>query len=143
MIRVHRGASRGPKGEAAVLQVGGLRKRCRVWELAAECCQKLKEKTQGYCGSQKRVTIANRRIPCHARVAWRRDKVVRKDRTRNQAERGTPKRQNDGKRLWKGLECNNGIRGRGLRQHLQRRMRLKDPGTRQQLHLANKRGQPA
>jgi hypothetical protein len=36
-----------PKGEAAVMPVGGLRKRCRVCNLAMECHQKRKERTWG------------------------------------------------------------------------------------------------
>jgi hypothetical protein len=39
-----------------------------------------------------------------------------------------PKRGTFGKRLWKGLECNTGIRDRGLRQHLQGRYEVKDLG---------------
>jgi hypothetical protein len=99
-----------PKGEAAVMPVGGLRKQRRIQSLAAEHRQKPKERTRGCCGSWKRVTVAGRRMTCHARVAGHRENIVRKDRTRNQAKHGTQKRQKDGETLWNGPECNNGIR---------------------------------
>jgi hypothetical protein len=38
-------------------------------------------------------------------------------------------------RRWKGPECNNGIRDRGLRQQLRGSKRIKNPGIRQQLRL--------
>jgi hypothetical protein len=84
-----------PRGEAAVMLVGGLRKRRRVRNLAAEHRQKAKERIWGYCGSRKGVIIAGRGMTCHARGAWRRKNVIRKDQTRNQAEQGTPKRQGE------------------------------------------------
>jgi hypothetical protein len=37
-------------------------KRHRVWNLGAECSQKLKEETQGNCGSRKKLTIASRKM---------------------------------------------------------------------------------
>jgi hypothetical protein len=49
------------KEEAAVMLIGGLRKRRRIQNLAVEHRQKPKEKTRGYCGSRKRVTVAGRR----------------------------------------------------------------------------------
>jgi hypothetical protein len=74
-----------PKGEAAALPVGELRKRRRVRNLAAEHRQKLKERTRGYCGSRKRVTITGRRMTRRARVAWHKRNIFRKivDRARN------------------------------------------------------------
>jgi hypothetical protein len=62
---------------AAVMPVRGLRKRRRVQKLAAERQQKPKERTGGYCGSQKRVTVANRRTSRHATVAWRKRNITR------------------------------------------------------------------
>jgi hypothetical protein len=44
-----------------------------------------------------------------------------------------------GKRRWKGPECNNGIRDRGLRQQLRGSKWIKNPGTRRQLPLKIKR----
>jgi hypothetical protein len=71
-----------PKREVAVMVIGGLRK----WHMdriqAAECSQKLKEETQGYCGTQRRATIAGRRVTHCEGVAWLRRSVVRKDCTR-------------------------------------------------------------
>jgi hypothetical protein len=50
-----------------------------------------------------------------------------------------PKRRRDRERLWKHSECNNDRRDRGLRQQLQGRLRLKNSGTREQLHVGNER----
>jgi hypothetical protein len=47
-----------PMGEATVRPVKGLSKRCRVWKLAAEHHQKLKEETRGYCELRRRVMVA-------------------------------------------------------------------------------------
>jgi hypothetical protein len=93
---------------------------------------------QGNCGPQKELA-AGRKVTRHARVAWRKENVVRKDCSRNQVERGTPKRRKDRERLLKGPECNNGIRDQGLRQQLQGKMRIKNPGTRRHLRLNIKR----
>jgi hypothetical protein len=68
------------------MPVGGLRKQRRDWNLAVERYQKPKERTQGYCGSQKRVTVAGRRMTCCAVVAWLRRGVIRKDCTRAKVE---------------------------------------------------------
>jgi hypothetical protein len=57
-----------PKEEAAVMLVGGLRKWCRDWNLATGRCQKLKGKIQASCELRKRLTIAGRKMTCHARV---------------------------------------------------------------------------
>jgi hypothetical protein len=59
-----------PREEAAVMPVRGLRKRRRVWKLAAERRQKPKEATRGHCGSRRRVTVAGKRTSRHATVAW-------------------------------------------------------------------------
>jgi hypothetical protein len=93
---------------------------------------------QGKYGPWKRLTTAGIKMTSHARVAWPRENFVRKDWTRNQAEQETPKRS-DGKRLWKGLEYNNGLRNRGLSQQLSSKTGIKDPRKRQQLCLGNER----
>jgi hypothetical protein len=50
-----------------------------VWNMATEHHQKLKERTQGYCGSQKGVTVASSSIVSRcAKVAWRKRELVRK-----------------------------------------------------------------
>jgi hypothetical protein len=67
-----------PRGEAAVMSVRGLRKLCRVRNLAAERRQKPKERTRGYCGSRKTVTVAGRRTSRHASVAWRKRNLCRR-----------------------------------------------------------------
>jgi hypothetical protein len=59
-----------PKEEAAGMPVGGLRKRCRVWNLATKHHQKLKERTQGYCGSRRKLAATCRKVSCCAKVAW-------------------------------------------------------------------------
>jgi hypothetical protein len=59
-----------PKEEAAVMPVGGLRKRCRVRNLAVECRQKMKERTQGYHGSRRTSAASYRKVSRHAKVAW-------------------------------------------------------------------------
>jgi hypothetical protein len=68
------------------------------------------------CGLLKQLVAARKGTTRSAAVARRRGEFVKKDRTRNQAERGTPERRKDEERLWKGPECNSGIRDRGLRQ---------------------------
>jgi hypothetical protein len=42
-------------------------------------------------------------------------------------------------RLWKGPECNNGLRNRGLSQQLRGKTGIKDPLKRQQLRLESER----
>jgi hypothetical protein len=50
-----------PKGQAAVMSVGGLSKRRRVCNLAAECCQKKKERTRGNNASRSKSALAWRK----------------------------------------------------------------------------------
>jgi hypothetical protein len=69
----------------------------------------------------------------HAGMAWRSEKFVRKDCTRNQTEQDTSKRRNDEKRRFTGPKCKNGIRNGGLKQQLSSKTGIKDPGARQQL----------
>jgi hypothetical protein len=78
-----------PKEDAVVKPVVGLRKRHRDWNLAAERRQKQKKRTQGYCGSRKRMTAGGRRMTHCARVAWRKRGVVRKDCTRAKIAQAT------------------------------------------------------
>jgi hypothetical protein len=79
-----------PKEDAIVKPIEGQRKRRRDQNLAMEHHKKPKERTQGYCGSQKRVTVASRRMTHCAGVAWLR-RNIRRNRTRKQVERGAPK----------------------------------------------------
>jgi hypothetical protein len=50
------------------------------------------------------------------------------------------KRRTFGKRLWKGMGCNTGIRDRGLRQHLQGRYKVEDLGGGQPRYLKKPTG---
>jgi hypothetical protein len=60
-----------PKGEAAVMPIGGPRERCRVCNLAAECHQKMKERTWGNSGSRRKSAAVCRKVSRRAKVAWR------------------------------------------------------------------------
>jgi hypothetical protein len=71
-----------PKEHAAVKAVGGLRKQHEGWNLAAECQHKPEERTQGNCGSQKKLASSGREMTHRAGVAWRKVHVFRKNRTR-------------------------------------------------------------
>jgi hypothetical protein len=123
-----------PKEEAALILVGGLREWRRDWNMTLGCHYKLKGRVQVSCESQKRLTIAGRKMTHCARVAWCMENI-RKDRTRHRVKGGTLKQQKDWEIPWKGPECNSGIRDRGLRQQLQGSMRIKNQGTRWQLCL--------
>jgi hypothetical protein len=103
-----------PREDAAVMPVGGPRKRRRDRNPDARRQGKPKEETQGKDGCRKNLVPARRGTTRRAAVARRRRDFVKKVRTRNQAERGTPKRRKEGEKLRKGPECNNGIRDRGL-----------------------------
>jgi lambda repressor-like predicted transcriptional regulator len=68
--------------EAAVMPVGEPRKRRRNRNPDAERRQKPKERTRGYCGSQNRVTVADRKVSRRATVARRRRDIFAQERTR-------------------------------------------------------------
>jgi hypothetical protein len=70
-----------PKGEAAKMPVGGLRKPRRVRNLDAERSQKLKERTRGNSGSRRKLAAACRKVSRRAKVGWRKRKLVRRIRT--------------------------------------------------------------
>jgi hypothetical protein len=65
-----------------VMPIREPRKQRRVRKLAVQRCQKPKERNRGFYGSWKRVTIADR-TSHHATVAWRKRKLLRKDRTQD------------------------------------------------------------
>jgi hypothetical protein len=67
-----------PKGEAAVMLVGGPRKLHRVRNLVALRHQKLKERTGGNRGSRSKLTAACRKVPRHAKLAWGKRNLFRK-----------------------------------------------------------------
>jgi hypothetical protein len=58
-----------PKEDAAVMSVRGLRERRNVCSLAAERRQKMRERTQGYSGSRRKLAAACRKVSCLAKVA--------------------------------------------------------------------------
>jgi hypothetical protein len=74
------------KEDAAMMLVGGQRKRRRDRILGMGCHQKLKGMTQASCESR---TVAGRGMTRCAGVAWLRRGVVRKDCTRGKVERAT------------------------------------------------------
>jgi hypothetical protein len=69
------------KEDAAVMQVGGLRKRRRVRNLTAERRQKLKERTRGNRGSRRKLVAACRKVSRLAKEAWRKRNIIRITRT--------------------------------------------------------------
>jgi hypothetical protein len=71
-----------PKKEAPVMPAKGLRKRRGDRNLAAGHHQKPKGRIQASCESQKRLTVACRKMTCCARVAWRMRYISREDCTR-------------------------------------------------------------
>jgi hypothetical protein len=107
-----------PKEEPAVRYSGALKKWHRGWNLAMERRQKLKERTQGNCGSWKKLTVAGRKMTHHTGVAWHKRNVVRTSQTRNQVKRGALKGRKDRKRLWRGPECKIGMKNVGTRLQL-------------------------
>jgi hypothetical protein len=68
-----------PNGEAAVMPVGELRKRCRIQNLATEHRQKRKERTQEKRGSRSKSAATCRKVSHGAKVAWRKRNIARKD----------------------------------------------------------------
>jgi hypothetical protein len=74
-IEEHQGI---PKEDAAVMPIGGLRKRRMVQNLAAERRQKRKEITRGNNTSRRTSVAACREVSRRAKVAWRKRKLVRR-----------------------------------------------------------------
>jgi hypothetical protein len=72
-----------PKEEAAVMPVGGLRKRRRDRNLAAERGQKPKAR------SRRKLAAVRRGTTRRAKVAWRKGIIVRNKRTRSKVELAT------------------------------------------------------
>jgi hypothetical protein len=67
-----------PKEEAAVMPVGGLRKRRRDRNLAAGRRQKPMRRIQASCEFRRRLTIAFKKITRRATVAWHKRNVFRR-----------------------------------------------------------------
>jgi hypothetical protein len=87
--------------------------------------------TQEICEQRSKLTAAGIKVTHHAGVAWPREKFVRKDCTRNKTKQKTQTRRNNGKRLRKGLVCNNGLRNQRLSTQQRGKTGIKDPRTRQ------------
>jgi hypothetical protein len=67
-----------PEEVAAVMPVGGLRKRRRDRNLAAGRLQKPKKRIQATCESRRKLTVAGKKITRHVTVAWRKRDVLRR-----------------------------------------------------------------
>jgi hypothetical protein len=101
-----------PKGEAAVMPTREPRKRRRIRNLAAESRQKMKERTQGYCGSRRKLAAASRKVSSRATVARRKRNLLRRIGTQ---ENCGPRKKLYAAGMRKGPKCKNGIRDRGLK----------------------------
>jgi hypothetical protein len=66
-----------PKEDAAVMPVGGRKKRRRDRNLAAGCRQKPKRRIQATCESMRRLIVTGRKITRRATAAWRKKNVFR------------------------------------------------------------------
>jgi hypothetical protein len=94
--------------------------------------------TQENCGLAKEFAATGIRTTRCAKVAQSREHKLQ----RQEEDDITPriwKGRKDGERLWKGPECNSGIRGRRLRQQLRRRMRVRDIYGGKTLYLRKER----
>jgi hypothetical protein len=67
-----------PMEYAAVMPVGGLRKRRRGRKQAAGRREEPKELNRGMCGSRKKLAAACRKVSRRATVAWRKRNILRK-----------------------------------------------------------------
>jgi hypothetical protein len=106
-----------PKEEAAVMAVGGLRKRRRDQTLAMRRHQKTKGRIRASRELWKKLAVSRREMTHRAKVAWRRGHDRKRYDQDNVAPR-TPKKWTSRMGRWQGMEYNNGIRDRGLRQEL-------------------------
>jgi hypothetical protein len=128
-----------PMEDAAVMPVGGLRKRRRVRNLAAEGRQKKKDRTLGNRGSRRKLTVAGKKMTRRATVAWRKMNVfrrklvwkirmqrncgLRKDWTTDKVEREARRARMLRRRLRSRQENGQRIRDLGGRRPLYRRKR--------------------
>jgi hypothetical protein len=106
-----------PEEDAAVETGRPLKNRHRGKHLAAGCRRKPKEQTQSNGGCREKLAPTHRGMTCHAGVAQHKGYGCQGHRRDNVAPR-TKKERTDDKRYWKGPECKNGIRNRGLKQQL-------------------------
>jgi hypothetical protein len=94
--------------------------------------------TQENCDQRKELAAAGIRTTRCAKIARGREQGLQRQGHNDNAPR-TRKRRNDGKRLWRGLECNSDLRSRELSQQLREKTGIKDPRTSQQLRLGKER----
>jgi hypothetical protein len=106
-----------PKEDAAVKPVGGLRKRHRSRNLPAERRQKPKERTEGNCGSRRKLAATRRKITRRTGVA-RRKGHGRQGNGQDKVARGTHKGRTFGKKCRPKPESIKGIRIQGLKTQL-------------------------
>jgi hypothetical protein len=145
-----------PREDAAVMPVRQLRKQRRGRKQAAGRREEPKELNRGICGSREKLAATCRKVSHRATVAWRKMNILRKfwtqrncglrkevtaagmritrcaghrrkGQNKDDVERETRKGTFE-KKLWKGSDCNNDIRNRGLRQQLQGKNAVKDLG---------------
>jgi hypothetical protein len=85
--------------------------------------------TQRNCGLRKEVTAAGIKVTRRAGVARRKRDFVRKYPTRDIGEQEILKRRTEENKGWKGPECENGVRDRGLKLQLRGNKQTKNPTT--------------
>jgi hypothetical protein len=85
--------------------------------------------TQRNCGLQKKVTAAGIKVTRRAGVARRKSNFVRKCPSRDIVGQDIPKRRTEKNKLWKGPECENGVRDRRLKLQLRGSKQTKNPTT--------------
>jgi hypothetical protein len=73
--------------------------------------------------SRKELAVARREMTHRAEVAWWREHDRKRYNQDNVAAR-SPRERTSGMRRWKGPECNNGMRDRGLKQQLRGNERI-------------------
>jgi hypothetical protein len=109
-----------PKGEATVMPVGEPRKRRRIRNLAAEHRQKRKERTRENRGSRRKSAAACRKVSRHAKVAWRKRNIARKDCTWASVVQEIQRGWTFGRGCQQEPECSNCIRSRGVEEQVHR-----------------------
>jgi hypothetical protein len=109
-----------PNEDAAVMPAVELRKQHRVRYLAAESRWKMRDRTRGNHGSRRKSAVARRKVSRHARVAWRKRKLIQRMGTQ---ENCGPRKELSAAGVRKIPEGNNGIRHRDVKEppHLRKK----------------------
>jgi hypothetical protein len=115
------------KEEAAVMPVGGLRRRRRDRNVSAGRRQKPKRRIQASLISRKRLTIAGRKVSRRARVAWRKRNIARKDCARPNVIQEIQRGRTFGRRRQPKPKCSKSIRRWGVEEPLHLRRVGKPP----------------